>query len=199
MPKPQSEPDVIQCPFVIAVDSNESAPFHFTGVPIDGDPHGRHWIVETVKVPLYAMMKRAVLLNGNVHLKGLADYSICGLEGRFQIERKSKVDLYGTLGQRRDEFEAEIKRLNEDCDYAAVIVEADWESLLRQPPNSQVLPKVVSRTVLSWSIRYPRVHWWMCMNRRHAELVAFHLMMRFWKLNNENSEESKAADAPETH
>jgi hypothetical protein len=177
------------CPFTVAVDSNESAPFHFTGIQSDADKGNRTWIVPTATKPLYLMGRREVLLPGTqiVMTHGLADYSIDGSEEEIQVERKSLSDLYSTLGQRRLEFQAEMEVLDQTCEFAAVVVEADWQTILLDPPsNAQLSPKVVSRTIISWSIRYPKIHWFCCMNRRHAELVTFQLLMRYWELNLKN-------------
>lgn len=194
MPRVEREVEPEICPFTIVIDTNEAAPFHFTGIAIDGDKHGRSWIVNTVKSPLFTMARREVEIHGDVFVKGLADYAIFGHELAFEIERKSIADLYSTLGQRRLEFEAEIKRLHEDCEFAAVVIEGDWEAILRTPPNSQLNPKSVSRTILSWSVRYPRVHWFPCMNRRHAEMLTFQLMMKWWE-QREAREEENAPEA----
>lgn len=185
MPATLSADTSLLCPFTIVVDSNEAAPFHFTGITADGKQKNKTWIVPTVTRPLYQMGQQRVRVpNGKSYVElihGWADYSIDGMESRIQIERKSVNDLYGTIGGRRFEFQAEMMVLNE-CDFAAVVIEGDWRTLLEDPPcSSQVPPKVISRTILSWSIRYPRVHWFPCMNRRHAELVTFHLLMKFWE------------------
>lgn len=174
------------CPFAVVVDTNESAPWRFTGIPSDARHGNRPWIVTTVTRPLWATDRRDIEIGDEIHSKGLADYSIDGMESRFQIERKSLDDLYATLGSRRTSYQAEIARLNETCEFSAVIIEAEWSRILRHPPSrSQLSPKIVSRTVASWSIRYPRVHWYTCESRRHAELFAFQLMMKFWEANQE--------------
>ena len=188
----EEDPPLI-CPFSIVADVNESAPFHFTGIQSDADKDNRIWIVHVVRKALWSMGKREVQLQGTKGVTmthGWADYSIDGLESEIQIERKSVLDLYATLGQRRLEFQAEMQVLNE-CKYAAVVVEGDLSQLLLDPPpNSQVPPKVISRTILSWSLRFPNVHWFCCMHRRHAELVTFQLLMRYWLLREERAKEA---------
>lgn len=192
MPRVINEDEPLVCPFNVVVDSNESAPYHFTGITSDADNDSRTWIVPTVTKPLYQMGRRQVNIQGTnvTATHGFADYSIDGLEYEIQIERKSLSDLYSTLGQRRFEFQAEIQVLNE-CEFAAVVIEADWQTiLLSPPPNAQMPPKVVSRTILSWSLRYPRVHWLCAMNRRHGELITFQLLMRYWELRQERLKET---------
>ncbi len=127
-------PDFVPCPFTVIVDSNEGAPYPFRGM------QRRHssgvlipYTVNTVKKSLWSTNVRDVRIrkgkNVFTHAVGLADYSILGLERHIQIERKSLSDLFGTIGTRRDRFEAEIKRLHEDCKAAYVIIEAGWPDI----------------------------------------------------------------------
>jgi hypothetical protein len=91
------------------------------------------YVVTTTKMALWAALIRDVRIRKGKHVEthavGLADYSILGLEKHIQIERKSLSDLFGTIGARRDRFEAEIKRLHEDCKAAYVIIEAGWPEI----------------------------------------------------------------------
>jgi DNA excision repair protein ERCC-4 len=56
-------------------------------------------------------------------IKGLktGDYSIEGYEDTFAIERKSLMDLFGTLGKGHDRFKKELERAKE-LDYFAILV-----------------------------------------------------------------------------
>lgn len=172
-------------PFTIVRDVNESAPYHFTGIPSDASDNcnGLPWVVPIVTKSLWSMGRIPIALDllKEPVLKGYADYSIQGMEHLISIERKSLTDLYSTLGSRRYEFECEIARLSR-LEFAAVVIEADWNTILFDPPaSSRLNPKTVSRTVLSWSIRYPNVHWFTCVDRRHGELTTFQLLRQFWK------------------
>lgn len=176
-------------PFRIVVDVNESLPYQFAGIASDAKYGGLPWVVPTVTLPLYAMAKEPVEIRGETHLKGLADYSIDGMIDRVAIERKSLPDLYSTIGGRRDEFEAEIARLDRlEC--ADVVIEADWHRILTDPPpSSRLLPKIVSRTIISWSRRYRNVHWHACASRRHAELMTFQLLFQFWRQKGQKTDD----------
>jgi hypothetical protein len=171
-------------PFTIVRDSNETAKYHFAGIQSDvGDKcDGLPWIVPLIEKPLYSMHRLPISVDRKPEIiKGLADYSIDGMEHQVQIERKSVPDLFSTLGGRRHEFECEIARLNMLA-FSAVVIEGNWKSIvLDPPPESQLFVKTVSRTILSWSIRYPRVHWFTCEGRRHAELTTFNLLRQFYK------------------
>ena len=58
----------------------------------------------------------------------------------------------------RDRFERELERLSA-MDWAAVVVEATLETIVRDPPPySELSPKTVYRSLLAWSVRYP-VRW----------------------------------------
>lgn len=171
------------CPFKIVACTNEGIPYRFTGMVTDKSEGELPIIVDVVRKPLYLMAKRTIELphKGKSFVKGLADYSIDGLEEEIQVERKSKEDLFGTLGGRRDDFEAEIARIGQ-CKVAAVVIEAEWTEIFQDPPGySRLPPKVVSRTILSWSQRYPNVHWFTCAGRQHAENLVFRMLEMFWR------------------
>lgn len=151
------------CPFTVVIDTNETYPFLFDHVT---DDKGNHVDVPTKRVPLY--------------LRGLADYTIEGMETEFQIERKSLEDLTSTLSERRDSFEGEIARLDGICKFSAIVCEASWLDVLQDNHEHGARAKSISRTYFSWAIRYPSVHWIMCAGREHAEIVTFQLMRKFW-------------------
>ena len=175
-----SEPAI--CPFTIVIDSNEGAPYPFQGLKERG-PRKRDLIVAIRRQALWAMDRRDVEIKGETFNVGLADYTIEGFESQIQIERKSLSDLFGTLGQRRNKFEAEIKRLHEDCEYAEVVVEGDWPAILRfkdHGPN----PQSVIGTIKAWQQRYPKVHWNLYPTRAAAERFVFRTLDRFWRDRN---------------
>lgn len=150
------------CPFTIVIDVNETLPFRFDSLQ---DREGRTIDVPTVRQPLYT--------------QGLGDYSIQGMEHLIQIERKGD-DLPSSLAQRREEFEAEIRRLSEGCEFAAVVIEQPWAAFFNDDHQHGARAKSIFRTVLQWQIAYPGVHWWFCDSRPMAEAVTFRLLERFW-------------------
>lgn len=154
---------VYQLPFKIVVDNAEQMPWRFTDLRQRETDGGK-----IIAVPLITDRK---LRTG--------DYSIDGLEHLVTIERKSKSDLFGTLGVGRERFEREFERMAE-MQWSAVVVEADWQSILDDPPErSGVSPESVEGTILSWSHRFPKTHWFLCQHRRHAEHAALRLLMNF--------------------
>ena len=153
-----------QSPYCLVIDSREKTPFTFAGVKCDARDGGRPLAVRTV-------------------VRGLpsGDYSVEGLESQVAVERKSLADLYNTLGQGRDRFERELERLDA-MEYAAVVIEASWQSILSQTHlYSKLPPKIVFRSIISWQQRFRRVHWWPTEGRRLSELATLRILERFWR------------------
>ena len=159
-----SPQELAVCPFRIVVDSREQLPYEFSGMGL---------VVPTVV---------RGLLSG--------DYSIEGMEDQIAIERKSMDDLFGSVTWGRTRFEAEIFRLNtmvsaDRMRFAAVVIEASWPEIMapmehRPGWENQTEPRSVEGTIIAWSLRYPRVHWWACGDRRGAECRTFSILRKFW-------------------
>lgn len=151
-------------PAVIVCDSREGLPYSFCDIKADSDKGYKTYQVSTI-------------------IKGLpsGDYSLEGMETRIAIERKSCSDLFSTIGQGRKRFERELARLA-SYDFSAVVVEADWPTILGSPPErSQLSPKVVYRSILAWQQRFPVTHWILCPDRRFGEVTTFRILERFWR------------------
>lgn len=150
------------CPFQIVIDSNESNPFTFDAIE---DSEGRTISIPTVRRPLY--------------LSGLADYTIDGFETEIQIERKAD-DLYSSMSERRDIFESEIERLNDMCDFAAVICEVPRSTVILDNNRHGARAKSIINTVSSWRVRFPGVHFIFCDGRWDAEQECWRLLSGWW-------------------
>lgn len=107
------------------------------------------------------------------------DYSIVGLEHRVAVERKSKVDAYGSLGQGRARFRREFERLAR-YDYAVVVIEDTVEGFLRRPSFSKMSPRAAIGTLLAWSVRY-KVPVLFAGDREHARAATGKLLEMYWK------------------
>lgn len=180
-PASLTTPPIVLCPFTVLVDTREQAPYTFDAMPLSGRDRGKRLVVP-------------------VEFRGLksGDYSAVGLEHELAIERKSLADLYSTLGQGRARFEAEFLRLSE-LRFAAVVIEADVRDIWRPAENnpnwhSRLDPRSVEGTIVAWSIRYPRVHWWPMGSRRAAEVRVFQTIWKYW----EEREEREASEAQKT-
>jgi DNA excision repair protein ERCC-4 len=148
----------------VKIDTREQLPWRFDGLSCDQADGGGPLTIPTVV---------GTLTSG--------DYSLVGYETRVACERKSLADLYGTLGGGRERFERELVRLAE-MEFAAVVIEATWPELCSDPPpHTQLPPKTVFRSIVAWSVRYPRVHWFPAGPRRLAEITTFRLLERFLK------------------
>lgn len=146
----------------VKIDTREQLGYDFIGLTCDQADGGGSLTVPTVT---------GTLASG--------DYSLVGYEDRVACERKSLADLYGTLGGGRERFERELARLAL-MEFAAVVIEATWPELCSDPPPHTQLPaKIVFRSIVAWSVRYPRVHWFPAGPRRLAEITTFRLLERF--------------------
>lgn len=161
---PPALPVRLVVPFVVKIDTREQRPWYFLHLRADADKR---------RVPLAVQLVRGTLACG--------DYSIDGLEHVVAVERKSKEDLFGTLGQGRARFARCLERLNE-LPHAYVVAECDLGEVFTSPPrHSDLKPKTVFRSVIAWQVRYPRVHWWFCPGRAFAEACTFRVLERVWK------------------
>jgi ERCC4-type nuclease len=165
----QGEPaeKAIHCPFTVQIDTREQLPYTFANLRANADKGNARLIVPTVR-----------------RVVEIGDYTIAGLETVVAIERKSKEDLYSSIGQRRENFIHRLQILSDRRIFGAVIVEAGWDSLIGDPPHySRLNPKALSRTIFAWMIRFPRVQWVMMPGRVMAENATFRLLERFWAVH----------------
>lgn len=116
-----------------------------------------------------------------------ADYSIAGLTdpaNGIAVERKSLEDLLGCIGQHRERFENEMRRI---LAYRtrAVIVEAPWGCLELGQWRSRLKPPQVIGSVLGWIER--GIPFLFAQNASEASTMAARFMFiaarrRFYEL-----------------
>ncbi len=177
--KPAADPPAFPC--AIVIDKQEQLPYAFSR--IHADAHQGHGIVA---------------VRTEVRKIRTGDYTLAGYEPRVSVERKSKEDLFRTIGQERERFERELVRLH-GMQFGAVVVEAEWSEILNNPPEySQLQPKTIFRSVLAWQQRYTRVHWWFLPGRDAAEVTTFRILERFWKERMEEARVGKVERAVRT-
>lgn len=156
--------DYATCPFKIIVDTREGAPWFFRGLFADANQNYLPLAVETITRGLKT-----------------GDYSIEGFEDEICVERKSLPDLFMSVTSERERFEREFVRMSA-MRHAAVVVEGDLEDIELNPPaRTKVSGKTVYRTAISWSQRYPGVHWWFCPDRNWAEKMCFQILRMYWE------------------
>ena len=175
----------IVLPFTILIDNREKAPYGFDNVPPARQPKLAHG----------DQIKRLIVPTRTMFLPA-GDYGIEGMIQDVAVERKSLEDLYSTLGQNRERFEREIKKLNRYF-VAAVIVEADLRQILRPAEfrpgwRSRLSPKSVYGTLLSWEQKYRNVHWHLVGSRRAGEMRTLHTLEKFW-LNQQKEKQEEDA------
>lgn len=123
------------------------------------------------------------------------DYSILGMNTpdcakSIAIERKSLVDLFGSMGRGRERLEAEFRRMML-FSYAALIIENDYRDIIKNPPPASMMsPKSVFRSIIAFSQRY-NLHIFPCPNRQFAEKTTFLILRRFWDDNRGSDYEKK--------
>ena len=107
------------------------------------------------------------------------DYSLEKYETRVAIERKSHIDLLGSVGKGRVRFEKEMKRLA-SYRFAAIVIEASMSDILNcTPAYSRMNPVATLATLADWSVEYG-VHVVFACNRRLAAAYARKLLERAW-------------------
>ena len=149
-------------PATIAIDSREQLPYAFTGHRADARDGYCPLIIPTQTIGLKA-----------------GDYSLIG-RPEIAIERKTLEDLYSTLTQGRKRFQHELSKLNKLA-FAAVVVEATLEEIARwTPAYSQASGKAIVRSIIAFSTRFVRVHWFFAGDRQLGEALTFRLLERWW-------------------
>jgi DNA excision repair protein ERCC-4 len=172
-PKPDDPTDIdcnkpIVCPFTVIIDTREQAPYQFRTFKADA----KHKTQTGISKDLYIPVEIATLKT--------ADYSIKGFESEIAIERKSLMDLFGTLGSGRERFERELERLSK-LQVAHVVIEASWETVLQKPPErTKLSPKSVFRSINAWEQEFPTIHWQFMGMEAIAEHKTFRILERFW-------------------
>lgn len=158
----------IRPPFTVLVDTREQKPWTFGGINGEGRYAGN-----VIEVPT----QRCRLVDG--------DYSVGFFGLEIAIERKSKEDLYSSV-VKRDNFEGRLARMDTkrrelgDYSYFAVVVEAELNDCLHNPPHySRLNPKALNRTVMAWRQRY-RVDWYFLPGREFSEKYVYRMFERFY-------------------
>lgn len=134
---------------VILIDTREKQPWYF-------------WNWKDVKT------ERATLKSGDYSLKGFSGSGIA-------IERKSLMDLFGSMTSGRNRFYRELQRLG-GFGLAALIVEASEHVVLYGSGRTMMSPARMLRTIYAWCAAFKiQIHF--CSSKSEAEAKAYRLMM----------------------
>lgn len=176
------------CGFEVLIDTAEEHPWSFSGISGFSRDKDQILVVPTQFISL------------GRHPNSLGDYSINGFVGEIAIERKSREDLQGTLlgfpkkdkdGEisgtaRRERFERELFNLSQVRCSAVIVEDTFRECCLNVDQWGTKSTTALARTIQGSVIAYQQdycVSWFFCNSRRHAEIVAFRYMERFWRHN----------------
>jgi ERCC4-type nuclease len=162
-----TEMSVWVAPYTIVTDTREQLPWTFDGLVkfVDGK-----WV--RVEIPI------------TVHSLKTGDYSIAGHEGDLAIERKSKMDLVGTITRGRKRFERELERMRE-YKVSAVIIESEWLECQKYCECcTEVNPRSLNNTILAWNQRFPTTQWLFRPSRFTAGATAWGIAERFLRDRN---------------
>lgn len=103
------------------------------------------------------------------------DYSVAGLTDFVAVERKSLEDLLCVVGRERERFEKEVQRLLA-YPQRLLVIESGWVAIERGEWRSQVTPKQVRHSVLSWQARGLPVHFSYTHERAGRDVSVFLFM-----------------------
>jgi len=107
------------------------------------------------------------------------DYSLLGYETRVAVERKRPVELFQCFTTDRARFEREYQRLA-SYERAVLVVEGDIEDCAtRKNRWSNVNPKVVIKSLISWYAKYG-VAPIFASTREMAEAFTFYVLEKYW-------------------
>lgn len=151
-------------PFTVIIDTDEKKPYGFLGLKADADKKNRPLTIPTVRKKIKT-----------------GDYSILGMETCL-IERKSKEDLYASIGRRKN-FTDRLKRMEKVIEaggYCCIVIESSDPDFLKRPDHSRINVKSLNRTILSWRQRY-RTDWHFYDGRERAEAYTFRILEQFWR------------------
>lgn len=179
-------------PFTILIDSAETQPFTFHGIPDDRTPQGQFF-------DSFGEQKRRTLIVPTEwrclgrYPHSLGDYSILeGGYGRCHVERKSMEDLQSTIlgfsskgddgPSRRERFECELRNLSE-IESGCVMVECDFMAVLQNAPEwgkktRQQNAKTLTRSILAYTQDYAVPFIW-AGSRRMAEVCTYRWFARW--------------------
>lgn len=156
---------------ILTIDSREQHPYEFSGHT------SKHVAFEIATEGLAAGDYAARLPNES----DPADVAV--------VERKSHIDLLGTLTVGRARFERELERLTE-YGFSAIVIEANLADIAAGHPRSQANPRAIVASLCAFAQRF-NVHVVFAGDRRHAEAYTWRLLER-WVRDRADARESSA-------
>lgn len=93
----------------------------------------------------------------NQHLK-TGDYSIKGFEDMITIERKSIVDLYGSMSGGRKKLEKELERMKK-MKWYGMMIEGCEDKVLRKQSYAKMEPNQMYHSLCSFELRGVHIYY----------------------------------------
>ena len=132
--------------------------------------------------------------SGSIRMKlDAGDYGVLGSDGKpmpIAVERKTAGELPGIVGKQRKRFVRELERLAE-LDSSAIVIESGLYNIVQPNPFSNVPPKAIINSLVSWMLRY-KIPVLFCDSRRYAKAVTYYYLERYWI--HKNLEEKARSD-----
>lgn len=113
----------------------------------------------------------------------IGDYSVEGYSSEITIERKTKEDIFMSLGRERYRFEQECSQMT-NYKYAAIVVESTLADLLNPPFHTEMNPKAVVNSLISWSIRY-NIHVYFAGHRHFGQTLVYRILEKYVSIKKE--------------
>ena len=170
-------------PYTVITDTREQRNYNFfCPLEIEDNEGETDWDGYDFVASLPGKTKRETFtIRTQVGTLATGEYSIAGFEDRMAVERKAVADLFGTLGKGRERFVRELERLSA-MEFAAVVVEAEWSTIITTPPQrSKLHPRSIVGSVIAWQVRYPKIHWAFLPGRDFAEAYTARLLDKWWR------------------
>lgn len=130
------------------------------------------------------VFRPAGIVEGTVTKKlNAGDYSVEGMEHCIGIERKSPMDLFGTLGRGNKRFQAELKRALR-LQYFTIVVEAGFTAIrdkaFEGSHRTKMRPDVALKILFTLQHKYG-VHIHFCNGRAEASSLVRKLLVSFYE------------------
>lgn len=115
----------------------------------------------------------------------VGDYSLLNFEDKIAIERKSLIDLYGTLGRGHKRFKKELER-SEALDYFAIVIEGTYtQCVTKSFPgsfHSKIRGYVITSILFTLHVKYG-VNVFFAKDRKESREIIKELFKAYLKIH----------------
>ena len=115
----------------------------------------------------------------------VGDYSIEGYEDKIGIERKSALDLFGTLGKGHKRFKKEIERVKAlNMDYFGIVVECCFNKVMNKEFENSHYSNMMGFQIINTCYTYKMKHnidIIFCNNRNEASAIIRNIFNAYLK------------------